>query len=84
MQIDLKPQAKEDLDYFKRHQPELIERIKRLHRDILDHPYVGLGKPEPLKYALSGCWSRRITQEHRLVYSVQNDVLTIYQYRYHY
>lgn len=84
MQIEIKPQAIEDLEYFKRHQPKLIERIKLLHRDIVAHPFVGLGKPEPLKYSLSGCWSRRITHEHRLVYSVETELIIIYQYRYHY
>jgi toxin YoeB len=56
---------------------ELIEATKR-------DPFSGIGKPEPLKHALSGFWSRRITDEHRMVYKVEKDALLIAQLRYHY
>ncbi|TLF38919.1 Txe/YoeB family addiction module toxin [Lacticaseibacillus zeae] len=61
-----------------------IKKINKLIQAIDRHPYVGPGKPEPLKYELSGKWSRRIDQENRLIYSVNNDVLTIFSCRTHY
>ena len=59
-------------------------RIGDLIRDILRHPFNGIGKPEPLKHALSGYWSRRITDEHRFVYKVYENSLHIAQLQYHY
>nr|WP_232826352.1 Txe/YoeB family addiction module toxin [Cyanothece sp. BG0011] len=53
-------------------------------RDAQKNPFSGLGKPEPLKYELQGCWSRRITEEHRLVYKIEGDMLIILSCRYHY
>ena len=69
--------------------PEIIEKIKSLLRDIKITPFHGLGKPEPLKYDLQGFWSRRITAEHRLVYKIsgekkRNQKCLIIQCRYHY
>ena len=63
---------------------KLVGRINALIRDIQRTPFDGIGKPEPLQHALSGYWSRRITDEHRLVYKVQDDALLIAQLRYHY
>jgi toxin YoeB len=63
---------------------KMLRRINELIRDALRTPYRGLGKPEPLKHALSGSWSRRINHEHRLVYLVEDDQLIILQCRYHY
>jgi toxin YoeB len=51
---------------------------------VLRDPFIGIGKPEPLKYVLAGCWSRRITQEHRLVYRVGGDRIDFLQAKYHY
>ena len=62
----------------------VIGRINELIRDIQRAPFEGIGKPEPLRHALSGYWSRRITDEHRIVYKVQGDALLIAQLRYHY
>ena len=62
----------------------VIGRISELIRDIQRAPFEGIGKPERLRHALSGCWSRRITDEHRIVYKVQGDALLIAQLRYHY
>ena len=62
----------------------VIGRINELIRDIQRAPFEGIGKPEPLRHALSGYWSRRITEEHRIVYKVQGDALLIAQLRYHY
>ncbi|TDD09515.1 Txe/YoeB family addiction module toxin [Nonomuraea deserti] len=61
-----------------------LKRINRLIEDTLRDPYEGIGKPEPLKYALAGAWSRRITDEHRLVYLAESDEIVILQARYHY
>ena len=61
-----------------------LKRINRLIDDILRHPFEGIGKPEPLKHALSGAWSRRISDEHRLVYLVEEQSVIILQTRYHY
>ena len=56
----------------------------RLIREVQQAPFTGLGKPEPLRHELSGCWSRRINREHRLVYQVQKDKIRILACRYHY
>lgn len=61
-----------------------VKRINRLINDILRDPFDGIGKPEPLRHAFAGCWSRRISEEHRLVYLVENDDIVILQARYHY
>ena len=60
--------------------------MKQLLADILEHPYTGIGKPEPLRYELAGKWSRRINAEHRLVYSVEEKQIKVYIFsmRYHY
>jgi len=63
---------------------KILKKINTLIRDIKREPYEGIGKPEPLKYELSGCWSRRITDEHRLVYQVSSYSILIISCRYHY
>ena len=63
---------------------EIFEKIDRLIRDISRTPFEGLGKPEPLKYEWKGFWSRRITDEHRLVYRVTNEEIIVIQCRFHY
>jgi toxin YoeB len=63
---------------------KIAKKIMNLIKDIERTPYTGLGKPEPLKYELSGYWSREITQEHRLVYKVENEVIEILACRFHY
>jgi len=77
--------AWEDYLYWQRTDKRMIKRINALIRDIQRTPHQGLGKPEPLRHALAGYWSRRIDREHRLVYKVteQGDVL-LAQLRYHY
>ena len=62
----------------------MVERINKLIRETQRDPFAGVGKPEPLKNALSGFWSRRITDEHRMVYRVEEDALLIAQLRFHY
>ena len=77
-------QGWEDYVYLKQTDKKIIKRINKLIEDIKRHPFDGLGNPEPLKYNWSGFWSRRIDQEHRLVYAVENNEILIAQYRYHY
>ena len=87
MEIVLLPQAQKDRDYWKKSGDKAImERISALLKDIMEHPYTGIGKPEPLKYDLAGKWSRRINAEHRLIYSVNENIITVYVFsmRYHY
>lgn len=81
------PKAEEDLAYWKSTgNKRIMKRISKLLEDILQHPFTGIGKPEPLKGDLQGVWSRRITDEHRLIYSVSNGMIYIYvlSLRYHY
>lgn len=80
------PRAEEDLAYWKQiGNKHVINRISALLADILKHPFTGIGKPEPLK-GTNGKWSRRITDEHRLVYSVSSGFIYVYVFslRYHY
>lgn len=87
MEIKLLKQAQADLEYWKRSGNTVImKRITTLLKDIAKHPYTGIGKPEQLKFDLAGKWSRRINAEHRIIYSVQDDVLIVYvlSMRYHY
>ena len=74
----------EDLEYRVETDRSTALKILRLSRQILRDPFKGLGKPEPLKYLGIGVWSRRITQEHRLVYLVQAERIDFLQCRYHY
>ena len=87
MEIVLLPQAQKDRDYWKKSgNKAIMERISALLKDIMEHPYTRIGKPEPLKYDLAGKWSRRINAEHRLIYSVNENIITVYVFsmRYHY
>ncbi len=84
MKIVFADRGGEDFTYWVEHDRKIAARIVRLIRAIERDPFRGLGKPEPLKYDLAGFWSRRITDEHRLVYSVNRDRVQIAQARYHY
>ena len=75
---------REDLRYWIKSDRSVSLRILNLVEAALRDPFQGLGKPEPLKYVLAGCWSRRITQEHRLVYRVTGDRVDFLQSRFHY
>ena len=77
-------QAWDDYIYWQKTDKKLLERINALIKDISRTPLTGIGKPEPLKNALSGYWSRRINDEHRLVYKSADGALFIAQLRYHY
>lgn len=63
---------------------KIFRRISLLIEDARRHPFEGIGKPEPLKYRLKGCWSRRINEEHRLIYLVTDDTIEIVSCKYHY
>lgn len=76
--------AWEDYLYWQNHDKKVLKRINELIKNIKNSPAEGIGKPEPLKFSLSGYWSRRIDEEHRLVYKVENDSLYLLQCRYHY
>lgn len=75
---------REDLRYWVSADRTVALRILDLVEAALRDPFSGVGKPEPLRYSLSGCWSRRITQEHRLVYRVSERQIDFLQARYHY
>jgi len=77
-------QAWEDYLYWQKIDKKLVQRINELVKEIARAPHTGTGKPEPLKHALAGYWSRRINDEHRIVYRVVDDSLLIAQLRYHY
>lgn len=74
----------EDTLYWAESDRAVLRRINRLIQQSLRDPFGGIGKPEPLKHAFAGCWSRRIDEEHRLVYSFERGQLTILQCRYPY
>ena len=84
MKIVFSEHAWDDYLYWQNADKKIVKRINTLIREIERTPYQGQGKPEPLKHSLSGYWSRRITDEHRLVYKVENDAVFIAQLRYHY
>lgn len=84
MNLTFAPRAWEDYLHWQATDPKIIERIHELLKDILRNPHSGIGKPEPLKHALRGWWSRRITAEHRIVYKLVDDAVLIAQLRYHY
>ena len=76
--------AWEDYLYWQKQDRKVLERINKLVQEVRREPFTGVGKPEPLRHALAGFWSRRITDEHRMVYRVEGDHLLIAQLRYHY
>lgn len=84
MRLVFTPQGWEDYCHWQQGDPSILKRINRLIDDALRDPTIGIGKPEPLKYGIPAAWSRRITDEHRLVYRVLNDDLAILQARYRY
>ncbi len=84
MNLIFAPQAWEDYLYWQGNDPKTVTRINQLIKDIVRNPYDGIGKPEPLKHAFRGYWSRRIDSEHRIVYKVIEGSILIAQLRYHY
>ena len=84
MKLIFAEEAWEDYLYWQKQDRKMVERINKLIQEIQREPFAGIGKPEPLKHALAGFWSRRITEEHRIVYTVEGKALLIAQLRYHY
>lgn len=84
MRLEFKPQAFEDLQYWVERQPKVAKRILRMIEETRRDPFGGIGKPEPLKNEFAGWWSKRITDEDRLVYKAEADRLIIAQARGHY
>ena len=78
------PEFLEDLRYWVKTDRKVALRVFDLVESVMRNPFEGIGKPEPLKFILSGAWSRRLTQEHRIVYVVSNDRVDFLQCRYHY
>jgi len=85
MEIEFTQRALNDRAYWKKSgNAKITKRITELTASILESPFTGIGKPEPLKHQHSGKWSRRIDREHRFVYEVRNDVLYVFSLRGHY
>jgi len=84
MAIKFSDEAWEDYLYWQKTDKSVLKRINILLRDVQRSPFAGIGKPEPLKHHLAGFWSRRIDDEHRLVYAVQEGCVLVAQCRYHY
>jgi toxin YoeB len=85
MEIELYKDAKADFEYWKKSGNKAVQKkIQQLFADMKQHPFEGIGKPEALKYELSGKWSRRINDEHRIVYDVTDDLINVYTLRGHY
>ena len=86
MEIVFTKNALKDLKYWKKQKnKEILLRIESLLNDVIKNPFDGIGNPEPLKYQLSGYRSRRITKEHRLIYTIKDDkIIIVTALRYHY
>lgn len=82
--LEFDPLAFEDLAWWVREDRKKALRIIKLIQEVQRDPFTGIGKPEPLKHELAGCWSRRIDDEDRLVYEVKDDKIRILACRYHY
>ena len=78
------PEFRDDLRYWVRTDRKTALRAFDLIEAIMREPFSGIGKPEPLKYLMAGAWSRRLTEEHRIVYLVRDDRIDFLQARYHY
>ena len=84
MKLIFSENAWKDYLYWQRTDKKILKRVNLLIQEIRRTPYEGIGKPELLKHGLSGYWSRRITDEHRIVYKAEEDAVAIAQLRYHY
>ncbi len=84
MKIIFHPEAWEEYLLWQANDRPVLRKLNRLIEAITRDPYEGIGKPEPLRFDYTGYWSRRITDEHRLIYKVEGDALYIVQCRYHY
>lgn len=84
MKISFQDDGWSDYLYWQKNDKKILKRINSLVKEITRDPYSGIGKPEPLKHSLSGYWSRRINDEHRIVYTVKDKQLIIIQCKNHY
>ena len=84
MNLQFTAQGWDDYLYWQQQDRAILKRINLLIRDVQRAPFEGIGQPEPLRFGLSGCWSRRVDLEHRLIYRVADDTLLVLQCRYHY
>lgn len=84
MNILFTPDAWEDYLYWQTTDQGVYRKLNELIKAVQREPYKGIGKPEPLKWGLQGCWSRRLSHEHRVVYRIKKHVLQILSCRYHY
>ena len=84
MKLIFSDAAWEDYLYWQQQDKRMVERISKLIKEAQREPFAGIGKPEPLKHALAGYWSRRITEEHRMVYKIDGDSMLLAQLRCHY
>ena len=84
MKLIFSENAWEDYLYWQKNDKKILKRINKLIKDIQRNKYEGIGKPEHLRHNLSGFWSRRINNEHRIVYKIENNTILIAQLKYHY
>ena len=84
MKISFTDESWDDYLYWQKTDKAILKKINELIKDVSRHPFEGIGKPEPLKFQLKGCWSRRIDHEHRLVYEYVTDERRIIRCRFHY
>jgi toxin YoeB len=84
LKLTFTPDGWDDYLYWETTDKAVLRRLNRLLEETLRTPFEGLGKPEQLRHQLAGCWSRRLTEEHRLVYRVTSDGVVVLMARYHY
>lgn len=84
MNITFTSDSWDDYLYWQKNDKKIVKRINELIKEIKRSPFEGIGKPEPLRFQLQGCWSRRIDQEHRIVYEVTDESILIIGCRFHY
>lgn len=84
MNVQFSANCWEEYVYWQQTDKKIVKKINDLIKDCSRSPFEGIGKPEPLKHRYTGCWSRRITDEHRFIYKVEDETLIIVQVRYHY
>ena len=84
MRLVFTPHGWEDYCFWQTTDKTTLKRVNRLITDVLREPFDGIGKPEALRHVLAGCWSRRIDEEHRLVYKIEGEDIIILQARFHY